>query len=77
MACSCCFSSGENLDFPDFPQKSFITATSGLAKNRQNFKPSENIFFEKSIAYDLTRTEYIYSPKWPLCQVPTKTSNYL
>ena len=27
MAYSCCFSSGENLDFPEFLQKSFITST--------------------------------------------------
>ena len=27
MAYSCCFSLGENLDFPDFFQKSLITST--------------------------------------------------
>ena len=29
MNYSCCFSSGENLDFPDFLQKSFITLPTG------------------------------------------------
>ena len=31
IAYSCCLSSGGNLDFPDFLQKSFITSTTGLA----------------------------------------------
>ena len=30
MAYKCCFRLGENLDFPDFLQKSFITSTTGL-----------------------------------------------
>ena len=29
MAYFCSFSFGENVDFPDFPQKSFITSTTG------------------------------------------------
>ena len=31
IAYSCCLSSGGNLDFPDFLQKSFITSTTGLS----------------------------------------------
>ena len=30
MTCSCCFSSGGNLYFLDFLQKSFIISTTGL-----------------------------------------------
>ena len=41
----CCFSSGGNLDFPEFLQKSFITSTRGiviLSRAKSMISPFEN-----------------------------------